>query len=43
LFDEEGRLIGIPTFKRRDAENLNFAVAIDEALSIMPSGIIATR
>jgi TPR repeat protein len=35
LFDENGRLIGITTFKYRDAENLNFAVAIDEALDLI--------
>lgn len=30
LFDEKGNLIGITTFGIRDAENLNFAVSIDE-------------
>ena len=30
LFDAQGRLIGITTFKIRDAENLNFAVSVDE-------------
>ncbi len=43
LIDEQGRLIGITTFKLRDAENINFAVAIDEALKIMPSGAVAKR
>ncbi len=32
LFDEEGRLIGITTFIVKGGGNLNFAVAIDEAL-----------
>jgi len=43
LFDEQGRLIGITTFKIRDGENLNFAIAIDEALKIMPAGRVASR
>lgn len=30
LFDSRGNLIGITTFKIRNTENLNFAVAIDE-------------
>jgi S1-C subfamily serine protease len=30
LFDEKGNLIGITTFKIRDAESLNFAISIDE-------------
>lgn len=37
LFDENGKLIGITTFKFRDGENLNFAVAIDEALDLIGS------
>jgi S1-C subfamily serine protease len=32
LFDERGNLIGITTFRIRDAESLNFAIAIDEYL-----------
>lgn len=32
LFDEDGRLIGITTFVIKGGGNLNFAVAIDEAL-----------
>lgn len=35
LFDDQGRLIGITTFKIRGGENLNFAVAIDEALRVL--------
>lgn len=31
LFDERGNVIGINIFKRRDGENLNFALAINEA------------
>lgn len=37
LFDESGRLIGITTFKI-GGENLNFAVAIDEALELLQPG-----
>jgi serine protease Do len=29
LFDEEGRLVGITTFQRRDSQNLNFALPSD--------------
>ena len=32
LFDAKGNLIGITTFKIRDAESLNFAISIDEYL-----------
>jgi S1-C subfamily serine protease len=32
LFDEKGNLIGITTFRIRDAESLNFAISIDEYL-----------
>ena len=32
LFDEKGNLIGITTFRIRDAESLNFAIPIDEYL-----------
>ncbi len=32
LFDDKGNLIGITTFKIRDAESLNFAISIDEYL-----------
>lgn len=35
LFDEHGRLIGITTFRVRGGGNLNFAVAVDEALDIL--------
>jgi TPR repeat protein len=38
LFDEQGRLIGITTFVRKGGGNLNFAVAIDEALSLLSKG-----
>ncbi|MCZ6717595.1 MAG: trypsin-like peptidase domain-containing protein [Gammaproteobacteria bacterium] len=37
LFDAQGRLIGITTFKVTTGESLNFAIAIDEALKLMPS------
>lgn len=32
LFDEKGNLIGITTFRIKDAESLNFAISIDEYL-----------
>ncbi len=35
LFDDQGRLIGITTFRIRGGQNLNFAVAIDEALTVL--------
>ncbi|WP_173975971.1 trypsin-like peptidase domain-containing protein [Magnetospirillum sp. LM-5] len=35
LFDEEGRLIGITTWKVPGEGNLNFAVAVDEALEVL--------
>jgi len=35
LFDRNGHLIGITTFKKKGGENLNFAVAIDEALRLL--------
>lgn len=38
LFDEEGRLIGITTFMVKGAGNLNFAVAIDEAIDELDRG-----
>lgn len=37
LFDAQGRLIGITTYKITTGESLNFAIAIDEALKLMPS------
>lgn len=40
LFDERGNLIGITTFKLRDAENLNFAIAAD---SYLAPGLLAGR
>jgi S1-C subfamily serine protease len=33
LFDEAGNLIGITTFRLRDAENLNFAISAEDYLS----------
>ena len=35
LFDEQGKLIGITTFVVKGGGNLNFAVAVDEALSVL--------
>lgn len=35
LFDEKGRLIGITTFAIKGIGNLNFAVAVDEALGVL--------
>lgn len=35
LFDESGRLIGITTWKIAGEGNLNFAVAVDEALEVL--------
>ncbi len=35
LFDANGRLIGLTTFKLKGGENLNFAVAIDELLPLI--------
>lgn len=30
LFDAQGNLVGITTFMIRDAQNLNFAIAVEE-------------
>ncbi len=35
LFDAEGRLVGITTFGIKGGQNLNFAVAIEEALVVL--------
>ena len=35
LFDSEGRLIGITTFVLKGSGNLNFAVSVDEALTVL--------
>ena len=35
LFDEDGRLIGVTTLGLQGGENLNFAVAIDEAIAVI--------
>ena len=35
LFDAEGKLIGITTFRIGDNGNLNFAVSLDEAFPLL--------
>ena len=35
LFDDKGQIIGITTLSREDAQNLNFAVSIEEAVKLM--------
>ena len=34
LFDSQGRLVGVTTWKIREGENLNFAVPVDWALEL---------
>ena len=34
LFDSEGRLIGLTTWKIREGENLNFAIPVDWVLEL---------
>ena len=34
LFDSEGRLVGLTTWKIREGENLNFAIPVDWALEL---------
>lgn len=38
LISDEGRLIGINTFKRSGNENLNFAISVDEVLRFLQAG-----